>query len=212
MFTSNAAELTMSKVSSINGGIPKRLKTIVAIGLIVGMILGFLVGLIFFSYKIGVEGEDAVISLKLHVEESSYAEKIRLKKWMDDNDFVTVLRDFATCPLVNSSDCTPSPYTQKMLSLRKSFGNREWGQIYTEMDAIFRELLITREDLVEKARAFAVHGMDVTQCLFTSVLGGSAKFMLSMGSNDGPLITTVVIALKDLYAEFVLDEPKESET
>ncbi|MQM04387.1 hypothetical protein Taro_037187 [Colocasia esculenta] len=206
-------------------GLRKRLKTLVAVGLILGMIAGILLGGVFFSYKIGVEGKDVVISIKAHVQRNNYAEKIGFTKWMDDNDvpelvdqytarfydalweqidslaaqynLTDLANEFKQVFLLNKSagpsvpstalmiPAGPHPfYTERIRSLSVRLKNRDWVGIYTELDSMFRELLITREDFVEKAKGFFLDGIDVFKRVFASgksVFGGGASLLLSVG-------------------------------
>ncbi|PKA51801.1 hypothetical protein AXF42_Ash008030 [Apostasia shenzhenica] len=208
--------------SFVTSGILRNLKTLIAVGLIAGMILGFLAGGAFFSYKIGMEGKDAVISIKSHLQNSNYAEKIGIKQWMDVNDvpnlvdkystkfydtvwdqldqlgdqynlteFVNGLRDFLASQHSNRSGgpstvllrSAPQPYTLKFQTLSIHMKNHEWAEIYTDLDSIFRELMVARVDLIEKAKGFAFQGMEISKKILagsSSLLGGSASLVLSI--------------------------------
>ncbi|KAJ4754198.1 Transmembrane protein 245 [Rhynchospora pubera] len=199
------------------------LKTIVAVGLMLGMILGLLAGGAFFSYKIGVEGRDVVMTLKSHVQNNNYAERIGFKKFMDDNDipglvdkysgmvyetvwdqidqladaynltdFTNGFRHFLISQSAVPSAVSPADSIQngstvlissKLQDITTSIKNREWAEIYRGLDSFFRELLVTRVDLVEKAKELALQGTEILKQVLssgTTVLGGSANLVFSI--------------------------------
>ncbi|XVE84036.1 hypothetical protein DITRI_Ditri16bG0136400 [Diplodiscus trichospermus] len=71
-----------------------RLSTMVGIGLILFMIVGSIVGFLFFSYKIAIEGKETVISLKIHLEKNNYSEMIGINKWIDENQIPELIDSY----------------------------------------------------------------------------------------------------------------------
>ncbi|XP_076897036.1 uncharacterized protein LOC143550226 [Bidens hawaiensis] len=103
MFTSSNVKSAVSfhgrvcvRTAFLTKGVLKRLETIVAFGLIFGMIVGSVTVTVFFSYKIGVEGKNVVYSIKSRVEESNYTERIGLRQWMDENDVPGMVDRYTT--------------------------------------------------------------------------------------------------------------------
>ncbi|XWS32725.1 hypothetical protein CRYUN_Cryun22dG0014600 [Craigia yunnanensis] len=78
----------------ITSALFNRLNTMVGIGLILFMIVGSILGFLFFSYKIAIEGKEAVISLKIHLQENNYGEIIGINKWMDENQIPELIDSY----------------------------------------------------------------------------------------------------------------------
>ncbi|KAH9323157.1 hypothetical protein KI387_017796 [Taxus chinensis] len=200
----------------------KRLPTLIAVWLISIMIIGFFAGFLFFSYKIGLEGKDAVISLKEHVQKSNYAERVGLKQWIIDNNIPELMDTYtvkfyetvsqqidAIANQYNMTEFTDSfkhyllkpepvhdnfsfssvpaipahPVTLKLQNIRIKAQNRDFKAIYAELESLSKDFQISRGDLVEKAKKFAVQSMDVLKSVFASstvLLTGGTNIMLSV--------------------------------
>lgn len=79
----------------ITSGFLGSLHFVIAVLLILMLIVGSLAGLVLFSYKVGVEGKDAVIALKAHIQKSNYAERAGLKQWIEENKVPDAIETYA---------------------------------------------------------------------------------------------------------------------
>ncbi|KAL2945046.1 hypothetical protein RDABS01_033393 [Bienertia sinuspersici] len=177
-----------------------RLKTILAVGLIIGMIIGSFGGLIFFTYQIGAEGKDAVISIKSHIEDTNYAENIRFKKWIHENHALELI-DWYTSEcyetLLQQIDNFASKYNLSELIevIKQSAITPYYTEDFPENSSIFfgppqaTKYSINLRNLMEKqvlnkAKCFATQGMDLWFWVLTNskfILDGSAHFLLYIG-------------------------------
>lgn len=89
--TGPIARASRSANQRISRSLIRSLHTLVAVGLITTMIVGSLGGLALFSYKVGMEGKDAVVMIKVHLEENDYAEVVGFNQWVEDNKVPEVI-------------------------------------------------------------------------------------------------------------------------
>ncbi|GLJ32073.1 hypothetical protein SUGI_0645870 [Cryptomeria japonica] len=213
----------------------KRLPTLIAVWLISSMIIGFFAGILFFSYKIGLESKDAVISVKEHIQKSNYAERVGLKQWINDNnipelmDAYTVkfyesvskqmdeiarqynMTDFADSfkhyllakkpahdnfTIASVPSITANPFTLKLQSIRMKAQNRDFRAIFAEFEGLFKlfkDIQISRDDLLLKTKNFTVQSMDVINRVFASSI-----VLFTGGTN---LVLSVVVSIASGAAE-----------
>ncbi|XP_021740754.1 uncharacterized protein LOC110707039 isoform X1 [Chenopodium quinoa] len=190
----------LDKISRVvSQGILSRLKTILAVGLIIGMIIGSLAGLMFFTYQIGAEGKDAVISIKFQIEESNYAENIFIKKWIQENHAMELM-DWYTSEcyetLLHQIDKFAYKYNlSEFIEVIKHFAITPYSDDFPENSSIFfgppqaRKYTFKLRNLMEKpvlnkAKCLATQGMDLWFWVLTNskfLLDGSAHFLLYIG-------------------------------
>ncbi|KMT12619.1 hypothetical protein BVRB_4g090800 [Beta vulgaris subsp. vulgaris] len=192
----------LDKISRvISRWILSRLKTILAVCLIIGMIIGSLSGLTFFTYQIGSEGKDAVISIKSHIENSNYAEKICMKKWIHGNNPAVELIDWYTSEcyetLLLQIDSLASKYNlSELIEVIKQFAiTPYYTDDFPENSSNFlgtprtTKYTIKFGNLMEKpvlnkAKCLATQGMDIWFWVLTNsrfILDGSAHFLIYIG-------------------------------